>query len=152
MRRRMLLLAALLALPGQAAAPAGPEVNTEGGVGLGGFDPVAYFTEGRAVRGLAQVAAAHDGVEYRFASGANRAAFLADPARFLPQYGGFCAFAVARGYKAVVDPTAFAVVDGRLYLNYNADIQAQWQRGQARDIWRGDANWPQVKLSRDVAR
>ncbi len=149
MRRRM-LLATLVA--GPAAVARAGVVNTDGGPAVGGYDPVAYFSEGRAVMGQPGIAAEHDGGVYRFASDANRAAFLADPAKYLPQYGGWCAYGMARGYKAVVDPRAFAIVDGRLYLNYNAGIQAQWRRNTAAEISRADGNWPQVRTSTTVAR
>lgn len=153
MRRRVLLLAPFLFLPARAghSQGAGP-VNAEGGVGLGGHDPVAYFNETRAVPGRADVTAEHDGVTYRFATTANRDAFAAEPGRYLPQYGGYCAYGMARGYKAVVDPTAFTVAGGKLYLNYNHAIAGQWQRNRAREIQRADAHWPEVRLSPDVAR
>jgi YHS domain-containing protein len=153
MRRRALLLASLLFLPARAghSQGAGP-VNAEGGLGIAGHDPVAYFTETRAVPGRAEIATVHEGVTYRFASEANRAAFLAEPARYLPQYGGYCAYGMARGYKAVVDPAAFTVTGGRLYLNYNHSIAAQWQRDRAREIARADGHWPKVMHSPEVAR
>ncbi len=157
MRRRTILLTALLALPvatagAAAGAPAAGEVNTEGAAALQGYDPVAYFVDGRPVPGQPTIAAAHDGATYRFASEANRAAFLADPAKYLPAYGGWCAYGMARGYKAIVDPRAFAIVDGRLYLNYNAAIQAQWRRDTPGEISRADSNWPLVRQSPDIAR
>ena len=101
---------------------------------------------------FSEVAAVHQGVTYRFASEANRAAFLADPGKFLPQYGGYCAYGMARGYKAVVDPAAFTVASGKLYLNYNRAISVTWQGNRAREIQRADANWPKVMDSPDVAR
>jgi YHS domain-containing protein len=156
MRRRFVLLLAFAAVvgargDGAAQARAGV-VNAEDGLGIGGFDPVAYFTETRAVAGRAEVSAVHAGVTYRFASEANRAAFLADPAKFLPQYGGYCAYGMARGYKAVIDPAAFTVAGGKLYLNYNRSIAGLWQGNRAREIQRADAHWPTVMHSPDVAR
>jgi hypothetical protein len=137
---------------GRRAGAAGGVVNAEDGVGIAGHDPVAYFTETRAVAGRADVTAEHQGVRYRFASDANRAAFLADPGRYLPQYDGYCAYGMARGYKAVVDPAAFTVASGKLYLNYNRSIASVWQGNRAREIQRADANWPKVMASPDVAR
>jgi hypothetical protein len=153
MRRRALLLASLLFLPARVgnAQGAGP-VNAEGGLGIAGYDPVAYFTATRAVAGRADIAAVHEGVSYRFASEANRAAFLAEPGRYLPQYGGWCAYGMARGYKAVVDPAAFTVAGGKLYLNYNASIRGLWEGNRAREIARADGHWPKVRLSPDVTR
>ena len=137
-----------------AAAPApkaGP-VNAARGLAVAGHDPVAYFTDARAMPGRPDVTAQHDGATYRFASTANRDAFRANAEKYLPQYGGYCAFGLARGYKAVIDPTAFTIAGGRLYLNYNAAIQDQWRRQQEADIRLGDANWPKVMNSPDVAR
>jgi len=151
MRRRTLLLAALLALPGAVRAEA-PKVNAEGGMALAGYDPVAYFTDARATPGRPELTAAHEGFTYRFASAANRDAFVAEPARYLPQYGGWCAYGMARGYKAVIDPAAFTVVGGKLYLNYDAAIAATWQRNRADEIHRADGHWPKVMHSLDVAR
>jgi len=153
MRRRTLFLACLMLLPAGAGRSQGAGVvNAEGGLGIAGHDPVAYFTETRAVAGREDLAAVHEGVTYRFASAANRAAFLAEPARYLPQYGGYCAYGMARGYKAVVDPAAFTVAGGKLYLNYNAAIRGVWEGNRGREIARADGHWPKVMHSPDVAR
>lgn len=137
------LTATSIALP--ACADTAP-VHTGfiGNVGVGGYDPVAYFTENRAVRGTTQHRITHQGVEYRFASAANLAAFRATPARYLPQYGGYCAWAVGNGYTAPGDPRHWRIVDGRLFLNYNGDVQRQWDGNRANLIRQGDANWPSV--------
>lgn len=113
-------------------------------VGVNGYDVVAYFTDGRPVRGVAQFRTTHQGVEYRFASAAHLAAFRANPARYLPQYGGYCAWAVSQGYTASADPNAWRIVDGRLYLNYSADVQERWERDIAGHIRSANANWPRV--------
>ncbi|MGD9816144.1 MAG: YHS domain-containing (seleno)protein [Hyphomonadaceae bacterium] len=116
-------------------------------VAVGGYDVVAYFTDNRAVRGSAQHRITHQGFEYRFASAEHLAAFRANPSRYLPQYGGYCAWAVAQGYTASGDPTNWRIVNGRLYLNYNDEIQRRWEQDIPGHIRRGDANWPSV-LSR----
>lgn len=113
-------------------------------VALGGYDPVAYFTDGKPVKGDAKFSAAHQGVEYQFASAKNRAAFQAAPAKYLPQYGGYCAWAVSQGYTASADPNAWRIVDGKLYLNYNADIQKKWEKDIPGFIKSANANWPKV--------
>ena len=139
--RRTLLLAALTVtlMPPIATAQA---VFTENGVALRGHDPVAYFTEDAPVRGRAEHAADWQGATWHFASAANRAAFLADPEAYAPQYGGHCAWAMAQGYKAPIDPTAWRIVDGKLYLNYNARIHRRWERDIPGFIAQADANWP----------
>lgn len=114
------------------------------GVGAGGHDPVAYFTEARSLPGDASISATHQGIAYRFASEANRQAFIAAPERYLPQYGGYCAWAVANGYTAKGDPDAWTVVDGKLYLNYSRSIRSRWERDVPGNIVKGDANWPKV--------
>src|SRR5689334_10995420 len=108
---------------GLALSARASEVHVTEGLALKGHDPVAYFTAGRPQRGLERLRVEHAGAAYLFASAENRDAFLANPNRFLPQYGGYCAFGVSGGYKADVDPAAFSIVDGRLYLNYNAAVQ-----------------------------
>ena len=114
------------------------------GTGAGGYDVVAYFAQSDAIKGDAAITAEHDGVTYRFASTANRDAFIADPARYLPQYGGYCAYAVSQGHTADVDPEAWTIVDGKLYLNYSKEVRAIWQSDVPRHIRLADENWPDV--------
>ncbi len=126
-----------------AQAPA-PAVNAEDGIAVRGTDVVAYFTEGRAVAG--SPAFTHDwrGATWRFASAANRDLFAADPDRYAPAYGGFCAFAVSEGYTAPIDPQAWRIVDGRLFLNYDQAIKRRWERDIPGRVARADANWPRL--------
>ena len=114
------------------------------GAAIKGYDPVAYFAESRPVQGSPAYQAEYKGSTFRFASQANRDAFNADPARYAPQYGGFCAYGTAGGYKAAVDPTVFSVVNGKLYLNYNADVQKRWTKDTPGFISKADKNWPDV--------
>ena len=148
-RRGFLVLGGGLALGATAAAllpgAARAAVFTEDGVAVKGYDPVAYFTEGRPVRGSAEFSAEHEGATYRFASQANLDAFQAEPARYLPQYGGYCAWAVAQGYKAPIVPDAWAVVDGKLYLNASKGVQRRWQRDIPGFIAQADQNWPTLR-------
>jgi YHS domain-containing protein len=114
------------------------------GVAIGGHDVVAYFSGGAPVKGIAGFNAAYKGSTFLFASQANRDAFVADPAKYAPQYGGFCAFGLAGGYKAAIDPAAFSVVDGKLYLNYNRAVQKRWSADVPGFIAKADQNWPSV--------
>jgi len=146
-RRHLLLaLAALGTAPLLTAkARAGtPPVYAEGGLAVDGTDVVAYFTEGRPVAG--DPAFTHDwrGVTWRFASAANRDAFAAEPERYAPQYGGYCAWAVSEGYTASTVPEAWRIVEGKLSLNYPRRIQRRWERDIPGRIAAGDANWPAV--------
>lgn len=113
-------------------------------VAIRGYDPVAYFTLGRPTEGVATFKATYQGAEFRFANAANRAAFIANPARYAPQFGGYCAWAVSQGYTAGIDPHAWAIVDGKLYLNYNRTIQTRWAGDRANLIQAGNRNWPIV--------
>ena len=86
------------------------------------------------------------GSKWYFASAANRDAFAADPAKYAPQYGGYCAWAVSQGYTAKIDPEAWKIVDGKLYLNYSKSIQEKWVAGGVdRLIAAGDGNWPGIR-------
>jgi len=115
------------------------------GLALKGYDPVAYFTDGKPVRGKAEFSASHEGATYRFASAANRDAFAAAPAKYAPQYGGYCAFGMASGYKAPIEPDAWTVVEGKLYLNYNQSVRRQWSSDVPGYVRKADANWPTVR-------
>jgi YHS domain-containing protein len=130
----------------QPALAAKPAIWTQFGsnVAIKGFDPVAYFTDGRPVMGLAQFKTTYNGAEFRFASAAHRDSFIANPARYAPQYGGYCAWAVSQGYTAGIDPEAWRIVGGKLYLNYNKDVQAKWEKDIPGHITAANANWPRV--------
>ncbi len=129
---------------GAAAALAG-EVNTlDSGLAIQGYDPVAYF-DGEVKDGSEAFSVTHDGATYRFSSEANRARFAANPEQYLPAYGGWCAYGMAKGYKAPVDPTAYSIVDGQLYLNFSKGVQTIWNTDRPGYIEQADANWPTVK-------
>ena len=133
------------ALPAQPAMAAQPAVYTPPftKLALEGYDPVSYFA-GQPAKGDAKFSTTHNGVQYRFASAQNLARFQANPDAFLPQYGGYCAWAVSNGYTAKGDPTAWKVVNGKLYLNYDATVQKRWIADIPGNIAKGDHNWPQV--------
>lgn len=148
--KRLLIAAAMAfavpaALPGAAMA-AKPPVYTAplSDVAVGGYDVVAYFTQGKPVKGDKAFQTEWKGAEWRFSSAANLAKFKANPAAYAPQYGGYCAWAVAQGYTASGDPQQWKIVGGKLYLNYNADIQSKWSKDIPGLIRKGDGNWPSV--------
>ncbi len=133
-----------------AAAWAGEFYEPEG-VAVRGFDVVAYFTDHKPVKGSSRYTVFFRGSLFQFASAEHRNAFLADPTRFAPQYGGFCAYGTARGYKAASDPEAFTVVDEKLYLNYSVAVRDRWREGLPEVIAAGDRNWPFVsKLTKVI--
>ena len=133
-------------MPGDVALAGKPKIYTGlvRGVAVGGYDPVAYFTKGKAVPGKSSISLSHQGVNWRFSSEQNRTAFQRNPAKYAPQFGGYCAYAVANGYTAKGDPKAWSVVGGKLYLNYNKSVRAQWKARQSEYIQAGRKNWPGV--------
>lgn len=139
------LLAAALVTAGHTAFAVAP-VNTRGSgeVAILGYDPVAYFTDGAATQGKADFELRWNGAVWRFANAANRDAFAADPERYAPRYGGYCAYGVARGYAVKIDPEAWTIVDDRLYLNYSKGVQATWTKDIPGYIAEADANWPKI--------
>lgn len=138
----LLALAVMLSIP---AAQASLEVNINDGAAVHGYDVVAYFTEGRPVRGDTSYTAAHEGATYRFASAGNRDAFVANPAKYAPQYGGYCAFGTAMGRKFDGDPLAWTIHDGKLYLNLNKNIQKRWKGDIAGFVRGANHNWPIIR-------
>jgi hypothetical protein len=114
------------------------------GTALSGYDAVAYHAQNAAVRGNTGNVVYHKGLAYQFANKANADAFRANPGRYEPAYNGYCAMGVALGRKLPGDPEAFRVVDDRLYLNVNKDIQKTWLKDVSGNIAKANVNWPQI--------
>ena len=129
-----------------AASSAGqPALNlARNGVAVKGYDVVAYETEGAALKGRVEFEYRWEGAIWRFASAANRDRFAANPESYAPQFGGYCSWAVSRGYTADIDPEAWRIVDGKLYLNYSRSVQRMWEQDIPGNIAKGLANWPGV--------
>lgn len=119
-------------------------VFVENDIAIRGADPVAYFTQGGYVPGSANYIYEWGGAIWQFASAENRDLFASNPEQYAPQYGGFCAWAVSQGYTAAIDPTAWRIVDGKLYLNFDARVQRRWQQDIPGNIARANQNWPGV--------
>lgn len=115
------------------------------GIGLHGYDPVAYFTQKQPVMGKALYTASHDGATYRFASQEHLDKFKANPAMYAPQFGGFCAMGVSLEKKLDGDPQAWRIVDGKLYLNVNKDVQKKWLEDVPGNLANANKTWPQIK-------
>ena len=111
---------------------------------INGYDPVAYFSEGKPVKGSEQHTFVWEGATFRFSSAGNLALFAADPSKYAPQYGGYCAFAVSKGATAPTVPNAWTIVDGKLYLNYSLDVMTRWRSDIPGHIAAADGNWPDV--------
>jgi hypothetical protein len=128
-----------------AFAGMGGAVNKDSqGVALKGYDPVAYFERKQPVKGTPQFSHEWMNAKWLFSSAADRDRFAADPARYAPQYGGYCAYAVSQGHTAPIDPEAWRVVDGKLYLNYSKGVQKKWSEDIPGYIEKADRNWPAI--------
>ena len=113
-----------------------------GNLAIEGYDAVAYFTENRPVKGDKKYELEWEDAKWRFSSAENLTAFREDPERYAPQYGGYCAWAVSNGDTAGIDPSQFSVVDDKLYLNYNTNIQQKWLDERDKRIEMADELWP----------
>jgi len=142
-----LVLALVLFAAGATAAPAASSpapvapVNVTAGIGIKGYDAVAYFISGKPTPGVERFAYAWKGVTYRFASAQNLERFKADPEKYLPQYGGYCAYAMSVNRIADIDPARWAIVEGKLYLNNNRISYGLWALDKSGNIVAGDHNW-----------
>lgn len=150
-RRAVLRATGMLVLAGAALAggmrPARARIYTGfiDGTAVGGFDAVAYHSDGVALPGDPAITLEHEGATWRFASEANRTAFAADPDRYAPAYGGHCAWAMAQGYLAPGDPQVWRIEGGRLFLNASEGVHRRWLRDVPGFIARADAAWPTLR-------
>jgi len=151
MKKSILILFAVLLSAttfAQTAAKRTSEFNLEKKVAIKGYDPVAYFTQKKAVKGKSTLASSYEGVIYYFSSQANKDAFAKSPARFEPQYGGWCAYAMgSTGEKVEIDPETFKIVDGKLNLFYNAYLNntlKSWNKDEVNLNKKADANWKKI--------
>jgi hypothetical protein len=141
----IVVAAAIVLLPVAAHTRSKAAINVDAReLAVKGFDVVAYATDAAAVRGRPEFEHRWNGVVWRFASAAHRDQFEREPARYAPQFGGYCAWAVSRGYTADIDPEAWKIVDGKLYLNYSKRVQKMWEEDVAANISKAVANWPGV--------
>lgn len=126
------------------AAPSFANPVTDSIIGAGGYDLTTYFSQEKPQRGNGHHVAVVDGVTYVFATDENKKAFEANPAKFLPQYGGYCAYGVSVSKKFVADPEQFDIVDGKLYLNLDAKIRSIWLQNVAGRIADANTNWKTI--------
>lgn len=117
----------------------------DAGVALSTYDAVSYFTASEPLKGSEKFTAKYDNATYWFADEKNRDAFVSNPAKYAPQYGGYCAYAASQGGKASADPTQWTVLDGKLYVNFDARIQKQWTANIQSFIKQADTKWPHIK-------
>ncbi len=110
-----------------------------------GYDPVAYFTQNKPVKGAADITFEWNGATWHFASAENRDLFKGNPEKYAPQYGGWCAYGWAQGYPAKTEPEAWSIVDGKLYLNYDLSVRSDWDKKRAEYIQAADKNWANAR-------
>lgn len=120
------------------------ELNVKDGAAVKGYDVVAYFTDGKPVKGSPEFSYKWKGANWQFASAEHRAAFMNEPTKYAPKYGGYCAYAVSQGSIVDIDPNQWKIVGGKLYLNANLLAQTLWARDPEGHIKKGDVNWPLI--------
>ncbi len=121
------------------------EIFVKDDAAIRGYDAVAYFTAGKPVKGTKEFAVSYKGAAWYFSSKQNADAFKANPEKYAPQYGGYCAYGLADNHKASTEPEAWTIVNGKLYLNYNKDVQVKWNKKQQEYIVTADKNWTVIK-------
>jgi YHS domain-containing protein len=143
---KQIALVFLFVLPVLSQAQVSEIFTTDEGA-IQGYDAVAYFTEGKPIKGSNEFTFKHKNETWYFASADHLQKFKANPEKFTPQFGGYCAYGMSRGYKAKTDPEAWTIVDGKLYLNYNLDVRKIWNEKQMEFIEKANSNWPTVKTA-----
>ncbi|HYG53714.1 MAG TPA: YHS domain-containing (seleno)protein [Burkholderiales bacterium] len=141
MKTILLVLGLLLASLAQAQKG---EIYADSAGAIRGYDPVAYFTLQLPTKGSDKFTYQWKGATWRFVSAENRDLFARSPEKYAPQYGGYCAYGVAQNYAVSIDPAAWRVVDGKLYLNYSKGVQRDWDKDVPGYVRKADANWPSV--------
>ena len=139
-----------LGLASSSAWAEGGVINQVDGVALHGFDPVAYFTDHKPEKGVPNFVSTYEGVSYEFVLADHKATFDAAPATYVPAFGGFCAHAVAEGDKADIDPHAFVITDGKLYVNYSDKALDAFKADEAHEIVQANHNWADVSKQTKV--
>lgn len=141
--KRLIIMTLFLALSTSAFAAGKTLLNVDKtGLALKGYDPVAYFTENSPVKGDPQFVSTYNGARYQFASAANKSMFDANPSKYEPQFGGFCAYAASEGHTAKIEPDAFEILNDRLLLQYDRDVRELFNKDPQARLKKADANWP----------
>jgi YHS domain-containing protein len=136
----MFLMTSAITLFGQKS-----EVFKSSNQAIRGYDPVAYFTAGKPVKGDQRFTFHWKEADWYFSSKEDLNLFMKDPQKYAPQYGGYCAYGMSEAKKAPTDPSAWTIVNGKLYLNYSLQVEESWKKNQKQRIGQADKNWPQIK-------
>lgn len=143
--KKLLIAVVLVLLAGTVSLAQKSSTFVHSGKAIKGYDPVAYFTDGKPVVGYDSLRLEWNSATWHFASTKNLELFRQDPEKYAPQYGGYCAYGLSNGYKAPIDPQAWTIDNGRLYLNYNINVREEWNKNRKERIEKADKNWPEVK-------
>lgn len=119
-------------------------VYQKNNVAINGYDPVAYFTDQKPVEGSKTFSYTHEGVHWLFASQAHLDSFKVNPTKYIPQYGGYCAYGVSEDHKSPTDPHAWTIVEDKLYLNYSLKVKDLWSKDIPKRIEKANVNWPSL--------
>jgi len=143
MKTFLVALLLLMALPAMAQTKKLLNVDKKG-IAIQGYDPVAFFTQNKPVKGKAEFSSEFNGARYLFASAEDKATFDANPAKYEPQFGGFCAYGVSQGHAAPIKVEAFQIVNGRLLMQYDLDVLKEFQKDTQGNLKKADQSWPGV--------
>jgi YHS domain-containing protein len=145
---KMYILAAVLLIAAHAPAQnKGSEIFQKNGAAIGGYDAVAFFTESKPVKGSAEYSFEWKSAKWLFSSKANMESFKANPEKYAPQYGGYCAYGTAGGHKAPTEPDTWTVLDGKLYFNYNQKVKTLWDKDRPKYIDQANMNWEKIRFT-----
>jgi YHS domain-containing protein len=144
MKRVLVLAIALFSVCSVVSAQKSP-VYAPKGIALDGYDAVAFFKQGKPVKGSSAYAVQWNGAQWLFADKADLESFKNTPEKYAPQYGGYCAYGAAKGHKASTEVDTWSIVNGKLYLNYDQDVKSTWNKDQAAYIESANKNWPQIR-------
>jgi YHS domain-containing protein len=137
----ILLIAVLSVSTFAQTSKSAKHINTENGIAIQGYDPVAYFENSKAIKGKKEITATFQDATYYFSSKKNKATFLKNPNHFIPQYGGYCAYGMSFDHDAPIDPKSFAIIDNKLFLNYSSEVNELWLKELADRMKLANKNW-----------
>jgi YHS domain-containing protein len=145
-RVRILTALALFLFSGWSHAIDGINVSSNSGLALHGYDPVAYFVSSEPTPGDDAFIQVYQGISWRFANEENKQAFAESPQKYMPQYGGHCAYAASKNAIADIDPAAWTIHNDKLYLNYSKSVRSKWRVNRDSNIQKADGYWPLLSL------
>jgi len=142
MKKLIVLVLFLLGIPAFPQMPKTLQNLDKNSVAIQGYDPVAFFTQNKPVKGSAEFQSSYRGAIYYFVSAEDKATFDAAPGKYEPQFGGYCAYGVSQGHLAPVKIEAFQIVNGRLLMQYDLDVKGKFNKDQTGSLQKADQNWP----------